>query len=131
MSETGELPQNKESQDTTSGVCEASGAIALPPQPSLESEPSVVKKPKKKARTNKELRDEVFKQEKENRSLKRRVKSQEEMIIKLSGGGYIPGYKITEWREKCFLICQGIDELRDAMREVSLDVGAHPKYLRR
>lgn len=79
------------------------------------------------ALTSAELRKLNFNLRAEIKSLGKTIAEQEKTLRRVSGSGYIPEIKIKEWREKAFLISCKLDDLRDAMREMLLDVNSHPK----
>lgn len=99
--------------------------------PSLEPQEPEHKKMKPRGKQIHPVMAEVRKENKTLKSrirvLEARVKTQNKKLQQSYGGGYIPGAKITEWREKCVQIISGLDELRDAMREVLQDVQTYPK----
>jgi len=65
------------------------------------------------------------------RTLENRIKIQGKELKFFAGDGYVPQFKLIEWREKCFQIGCDLDDLRDAMREVLEDVRTYPKKIKK
>lgn len=56
--------------------------------------------------------------ENEKKTLEKELQRVKDRVDKLLKGQVVPQKNIEEWREKFFVICEHLDELRDELRKV-------------